>query len=60
MSDITGAFINDIRIEGPREDYDSKEVEPGIRRYILKYIQNINKTLYKIKRADIIVLGAKT
>jgi hypothetical protein len=60
VSDITGAFINDIGIEGPREDYDGEEVELGIRRYILEYIQNINKTLCEIKRAGVIVSGAKT
>ena len=60
VSDIAGAFVNDIGIEGPREDYGGEEVEPGIRRYILEHIQNIDKTLCEIKRAGITVLGAKT
>ena len=60
VSDIAGAFVDDIGIEGPREDYDGEEVEPGIRRYILEHIQNIDKTLCEIERAGATVSGAKT
>jgi hypothetical protein len=60
VSDIAGAFVDDIGVEGPKTDYDGEETEPGIRRYILEHIQNIDRTLCEIERAGATVSGAKT
>jgi len=32
-------------MKGPKTYYDYKEVVPGIRRYILEYIRNLDVTL---------------
>ena len=44
-------FLNNINIKGLYINYNSKKVLLGIRRYILEYIQNLNKILEQIKRA---------
>jgi len=43
-------FLNNVRVKGLYTDYDREEVLPRIRRYILEYIQNLDKTLERIKR----------
>jgi hypothetical protein len=60
VSDVAGAFVDDIGVEGPKTDYNGEETEPGIRRYILEHIQNIDRTLCEIERAGATVSGAKT
>jgi hypothetical protein len=60
VSDVASAFVDDIGVEGPKTDYDGEEIEPGIRRYILEHIQNVDKTLCAIERAGATVSGAKT
>jgi hypothetical protein len=44
-------FVDDIRVKGLYTDYDGEEALLGIRRFILKHIQNLNKTLKRIERA---------
>ncbi len=44
-------FLDDVGVKGPYTDYDREEVLPGIQRYILEYIQNLDKTLERIERA---------
>ncbi len=44
-------FLDNVRVKGPYTDYDREEVLPGIQRYILEHIQNLDKTLERIKRA---------
>jgi hypothetical protein len=38
-------------VKGPKTYYNYEEVVPGIRYYILKYIQNLDITLKRIERA---------
>ena len=49
--DITIPFINNIIVKGLYTNYNKEEALLGIRRYILKYIQNLDKILKQIKRA---------
>jgi hypothetical protein len=44
-------YINNLRVKGPRTYYNYKEVVPGVRRFILKHIQNLDQVLERIKRA---------
>jgi hypothetical protein len=48
---VAKLFINDISVKGPYINYNREEVLPGIRRFILEHIQNLDKTLERIKRA---------
>ncbi len=43
-------FLDDIGVKGLYTDYNGEEVLLGIRRYIFEYIQNLDKTLKRIKR----------
>ena len=52
-------FLNNISIKGLYTNYNGDEALPGIRRYILEHIQNLNKTLKRIKRAGASI-GAKS
>ena len=52
--------MDNIGVKGPKTDYNNKEVIPRIRKFILKYIQNLNKVLYNIEKASIIILEKKS
>jgi len=43
-------FLDDIRVKGPYTDYNGEEVLLGIRKYVFKHIQNLDKTLKRIER----------
>ena len=43
-------FIDNIGVKGLYNDYGSKKSLLRIRRFILEYIQNLNKILKRIKR----------
>ena len=53
--EISRVFINDISVKGPRSDYGGEEVLPGIRRFITKYIYNINQILLYIELVRYII-----
>ena len=57
--EIAKLFIDDVGIKGPYTDYDGEEALPGIRRFILEHIQNLDKTLERIERAGASI-GAKS
>ena len=48
---IAMPFLNNVRVKGLYTNYDREEALPSIHRYILEYIQNVDKTLKRIKRA---------
>ena len=31
-------FLDDIRVKGPRSEYNGEEVAPGVRRFVLEYL----------------------
>ena len=43
-------FLDNIRVKGPYSDYDNELRLLGIRRFVFKYLQNLNVTLDRIKR----------
>ena len=54
------AFIDDICIWGLRDDYDNKEFEPGIRRFVVKYLLNVNKVLLNYELTGALVVAVKS
>ena len=60
VQDVAGAFLDNIRVEGPRTDYSGEEVAPSIRRYIQEYICNIDRVLSKVERSSAIISAVKT
>jgi hypothetical protein len=49
--EVAKPFVNDVSVKGLYTNYDREEALPSIRRFILEYIQNLDKTLERIKRA---------
>ena len=46
-------------VKGPYITYDNEETILGVRRYVFKHIQNLNKTMDRIKRVGAYI-GAKS
>ena len=44
-------FIDNIRVKGLYINYNKELKLPRIRRFVFKYLQNLNKALKRIKRA---------
>ena len=53
-------FLNNISIKGLKTMYQNEEVEPGIQKYVLKHIQNINETLFYLKLAGCVIFSEKS
>ena len=53
ISLICRSFLDNIAIRGPNIDYNNKEIPnlPEVRRYMAKYIKNLNNIFYNIKLA---------
>ena len=49
---IAMPFMDDIGVKGPYSDYDQAEILPGVRRFVFEHIQNLDKTLERIERAQ--------
>ncbi len=52
--------MNNIKVKGPKTLYNNKEVEPGIKRYILEYIQSLDKILTNLERTNYMVSCVKS
>jgi hypothetical protein len=55
-------FLDDIEIKKPRSRYNDEEVFgfPGVRRFILKYIQSLDAVLADLERAGFIISAEKS
>jgi hypothetical protein len=53
------AFVDDIGAPGAKTDYKGEEVAPGIRRFVLEHIQQLDEILCDIERAGATVSGEK-
>ena len=47
-------------VKGPKTKYNNEEIAPGIRRYVLELIQNLDKVLADLERAGATIAGAKS
>jgi hypothetical protein len=57
--EVAMPFLDDVGVKGPYTNYDGEEALPGIQRFILEHIQNLDKTLDRIERAKASI-GAKS
>lgn len=57
---ICRPFLDDICIKGPRHDWNNEEVLPGIRRYVLEHLQNIDKVLVNMELAGGTIAAVKS
>jgi hypothetical protein len=52
-------FLNDISVKGLYTDYNEIEILLGIYRFVFEYLQNFNKTINRIERANTYI-GSKS
>ena len=57
---IARQFIDDVGVKGPKTTYNDVEVFPGVRRYVMEHIQNLNVVLADIERAGATISGEKS
>jgi hypothetical protein len=57
--DVCRPFLNDIRVKNLKTDYSREKSAFSIRRFVLKYIINLNRTLTDFERIGITVLEEK-
>lgn len=48
---VAKPYLDDIGVKGPTSYDDGEEVEPGIRRFMLEHVQNLDQVLERIERA---------
>ena len=53
-------FLDDIGVKGPHSRYQDIEVIPGVRRFVLEHIQNLDKVLADIERSGATISGEKS
>lgn len=53
-------FLDDVKIKGPKIIYNNKKLAPGIWRYVVEHIQNLDKVLLDLEQARIIISKAKS
>jgi hypothetical protein len=56
------SFLNDIGVKGPRSRYNDEEIFnfPGIRRFVMEYIQNFDAVLTDLKRVEATMSAEKS
>ena len=60
LRDRASPFLDDVGVKGPKTTYNNEELAPGIRRYIIKHIQNLDKVFANLERAGITIAEAKS
>lgn len=53
-------FMDDIPVKGPRTRYNDEFARPGIRKFVLEHLQNLDKTLYLLELAGARVSAEKS
>lgn len=57
---IARQFVDDLGVKGSKTWYNFEEVLPGIRRAVMEHVQNLDKVLAAIERAEGTVSGEKS
>ncbi|KAJ5747177.1 uncharacterized protein N7511_000772 [Penicillium nucicola] len=57
---VAKPFLDDVAINGPRTKYDGEFARPGIRKYVLEHLQNLDKTLYLLELAGAAISAEKS
>ena len=60
ISEKKRVFLDDIEIKDSRDDYDNKKAMLDVRKYVLKHLQNLDKTLYLLKLSDAVISTSKS
>ena len=58
--DISRAFLDYVGVDGPRTKYNNELAAPGVRRYVLEHIKNMDRVLCDIERSGATTSGKKS
>ena len=57
---VAKPFMDDIPVKGPKTRYKDEFARPGIRRFVLEHVQNLDKTLHLLELAGARVSAEKS
>lgn len=57
--DRTYVFVDDVAVKGPKTNYASKEVFPGVRQFVWEHILDLDRILASVERAGATIAGDK-
>ena len=60
LRDRTKPFLDNVGVKRPKTTYNNEELAPGIRRYVVEHIQNLDTVLADLERARVTIAGAKS
>jgi hypothetical protein len=60
LPDVCRAFLDDIVVKGPKTTYEDKQELPGVRKYVLEHLINLDKTLVNIELSGCTISAAKS
>lgn len=62
ISDVCRAFLDDLCIKGPTTRYDDEPYDqyPGLRKFIVEHIQNIDRVLLNCELAGVTIAAKKS
>lgn len=60
ISDVCRPFLDDIAVKGPETTYNDEEILPGVRRYVLEHLVNLDKVLLNVELSGCTVAGKKS
>ena len=53
-------FFNDVPVKGPTTRYADQELYPGIRRFVLEHLENLDAVLFNMELAGVSISGPKS
>jgi hypothetical protein len=60
IPNVCRVYLDDISIKGPRHDYNGHLVRPGLRRYIVEHLKNIDAVLLNAELAGATIAAVKS
>jgi hypothetical protein len=62
IPDVAMPFLDDVGVKGPKSRYNDEEVPelPGIRKFVLEHIQNLDAVLADLERAGATISAVKS
>ena len=57
---ICRPFLDDICVKGPTTKYDLELIRPGLRRYVVEHLQNLDKVLVNVELAACTIAAKKS
>jgi hypothetical protein len=62
LGSIAEIFVDDVGVKGPKSRYREEEVDglPGVRRFVMEHLQNLNNVLADVERAGATISREKS